>query len=109
MKFDFIIRPFILVLVLVTQTRAQFRNYINNLASNTVNFLTTGNLETNRNVQQDSSFSSDSNNCGSFFSYRTGIFGFRTTSGLIEIPQPDLKKSEVRAVLTVTSKLSVKF
>lgn len=133
------------VLMTISMSRAQLLNYFNNIGSDAVHYLATGNRapqsSNNNNGNSGNYFGSltapfltsqnnnnnnnyqlakpqqssqripqgpSNSNCGSYFSYRTGLFGYGTSSGLIEIPHPDPVRSEVRAILTVATQLSVK-
>lgn len=109
---------FLIVFMTIMRTSAQFRKFFDNLGFNNLplpfhtpqnsnNYQATSKpQEISRRFLQESP---TDNNCGSCFSYRTGLFGYGASSGLIEIPHPDPVQSEVRAVLTVATQLSVNF
>lgn len=61
-------------------------------------------------LQPATTSSSRSNSCDSYFSYKTGFYGFGRTSGEIDIPYLDhIMQNEITAVLTVDAKLSVEY
>lgn len=47
--------------------------------------------------------------CAPYFSHQTGFFGYGTKSGQLEIPNLDRMQNDIRAVMTVATRLSVEY
>lgn len=113
MKFKLNIFVYLLVVyfVSISPTRGQLLNYLSNAGNQFFNAISLpvqyqSVTPSQQGIQSQQQITS-SGNCRNYFSYRSSIFGFGSMSGHLEIPNLVQMQNEVRAVLTVASKLTV--